>query len=145
MMRAIQHCDQSLSRVKTAYNGQWRKERKTSKENRSSRRREGHPHMAQGGRLSAARRACILGVGMGAWYSMSEPRGKKWRSPVLKQPGLAYWNLYRMSRASTQCEESVTRNWNLISSLCPQTGTGSSTNPITISIPAARPWLLNTA
>ena len=145
MMRAIQHCDQSLSRVKTAYNGQWRKERKTSKENRSWRRREGHPHMAQGGRLSAARRACILGVGMGAWYSMSEPRGKKWRSPVLKQPGLAYWNLYRMSRASTQCEESVTRNWNLISSLCPQTGTGSSTNPITISIPAARPWLLNTA
>lgn len=66
MMRATQPCDQSLSRVKAAYNGQWRRERKTRKENQRSRRTEGHPHRGQAGRLRTARRACILGVGMGA-------------------------------------------------------------------------------
>ena len=93
MMRAIQHCDQSLSRVKTAYNGQWRKERKTSKENRSWRRREGHPHMAQGGRLECSKKGMHTGCGDGcliqyvraqrkevkkssaeaAWFSVLEP------------------------------------------------------------------------
>lgn len=130
--------------MKTAYNGQWRRERKTSKENQRSRRTEGHPHRGQGGRLSTARRACILGCRDGCLIQYVRVQRKEVKSPVVKQPGLVCWNLYRMRRASTQCEESVIGNWNLISSLCPQTGTGSNTNPITISIPAARPWLLNT-